>query len=410
MSFCQDKQKFILELGKKGGVEMQKINEYTITSFISKEGLIQLSNRRVLFHIKERMNIYDTISREIVSVLPPVSVALCPTPECVRFCIFCSNTVRNKEHRQAKAVYSDKLFERIVVDLDEMNVQGVTIAGGGEPMTYQGQALWKLFLTQHSFQIGLHTNGITITKDRFKDLASAPYLRYVNLSFIAHKPELYTKIARRSANQFNVIERFLLDYPKMLNSLNSPQEFSVKVLICRENYGYVNEIVNYLQGCNITNILLRCVANFERQQDVELTRAQKKELGYILREMKIPSEQVETVLGRHHAKIPVPSRCWINTLMYTAGIDPDGEVYLCSQYSFIEYSIGNVNEIDFKRIWESKKHLEVIDRLNQRCVSGKCDILTCRHYYSNLAIDSFISGFFKALPKDKLEENYGRFI
>ena len=96
--------------------------------------------------------------------------------------------------------------------------------------------------------------------------------------------------------------------------------------------------------------------------------------------------------------------------MYTAGIDLDGEVYLCSQYSFIKYSIGNVNEMELKRIWGSKKHLETIDRLNQKCVSGKCNILTCRHYYSNLAIDSFFGGFFKALSKDKLEENYGRFI
>lgn len=390
--------------------EFKKNNEHTVTSFISKEITGKLSNRRVLFHVEKRLGVYSKEFQKITGILPPVSVALCPTPRCVRTCTFCSNISRNRIHIRKKVSYSDNLFKRIVSDLNYMRVQGVTLAGGGEPTVYEGGGLWNLFSNRQFFQVGLHTNGAAISKTKLLDLSSSPCLRYINLSFVAHTHELYTKITGSSAEQFNSVEKFLSKYPKILRKTGSSQEFSVKVLICRENHEYVREMVAYLKKASIINILLRCVANFEKEQNVELDQKQKTKLRAILRKMDIPISQTNMILGISPGNIPVPKRCWINTLMYTAGIDPDGEVYLCSPYSFPKYSIGNVNKTDFKNLWHGKRHFEIIDFLNQKCISGECNILACRHYYSNLAIDAFIAGKIKPLNENELDANYGMFI
>ena len=105
-----------------------------------------------------------------------------------------------------------------------------------------------------------------------------------------------------------------------------------------------------------------------------------------------------------------PTRCWICALQYTAGVDPDGEVYLCSPWSRKEYSIGNINQSSIRKIWGSNKHIEIATKLSDNLQSGKCSPLLCRHYYSNLAIDAFLAGSIEALSKMGIEKNYGRFI
>ncbi|KKR75001.1 MAG: hypothetical protein UU18_C0015G0009 [Parcubacteria group bacterium GW2011_GWB2_40_8] len=59
-------------------------------------------------------------------------------------------------------------------------------------------------------------------------------------------------------------------------------------------------------------------------------------------------------------------------MQYTAGVDPDGEVYLCSPWSRKEYSIGNINQSSIRKIWGSNKHVEIAAKLSDNLQSGKC--------------------------------------
>lgn len=72
--------------------------ENTVTTFVQSKSGHKLSSRRVLFHLPERLAGYNASSEEVIQTnLSPVSVAICPTPVCVRECTFCSNQKRNKE-------------------------------------------------------------------------------------------------------------------------------------------------------------------------------------------------------------------------------------------------------------------------------------------------------------------------
>lgn len=93
----------------------------------------------MLFYLPERLAGYDPNKTDIIQrVIPPVSVALCPTSRCVRSCTFCSNAQRNKVNSRTNAGYSDKSFSDIVEDMKSLGVRGVSVAGGGEPLAYEG--------------------------------------------------------------------------------------------------------------------------------------------------------------------------------------------------------------------------------------------------------------------------------
>ena len=97
------------------------IMEHTVTTFVSSRAGKQLSTKRVLFHAAERLAGYSPESGEVIQrVIPPVSVALCPTSACTRACVFCSNAQRNAANRRVKAEYSDAVFAGLTEDLDAL--------------------------------------------------------------------------------------------------------------------------------------------------------------------------------------------------------------------------------------------------------------------------------------------------
>ncbi|MFH0912628.1 MAG: radical SAM protein [Patescibacteria group bacterium] len=397
------------------GKKEQAMLENTVTTFIHSKNGKKLSSRRVLFYLPERLVGYDHSSKGIIqTILKPVSVALCPTPFCVRKCIFCSNTQRNKENRERGAHLQPDRFVQLIQDLIAMGVQGVSVAGGGEPLAYDGPIVERLFLGQNlPFRIGIHTNGVLLDRMLIERVFTSGSIMYINVSVVAHCSELYTRICQVPGEQFFRIESNILKALRLKQATDSNLTLGVKILLCRENFSHVLGIVDYFKHLGVDNILVRCVGNFEPGQDVELLPDQIEQLSTIFKnDLEMNNDQIAAVTGCNLEveTLPIPSRCWICALQYTAGVDPDGEVYLCSPWSRKGYSVGNVNEKHLREIWGSDKHREVAQRLNSKLKSGECNPLLCRHYYSNLAIDAFIAGLIPALPKADIEKGYGRFI
>lgn len=387
--------------------------ENTVTMFVQSKSGHKLSSRRVLFHLPERLVGYNTSSSEVIQTnLSPVSVAICPTPVCVRECTFCSNRSRNIENRSNRLEIIPSKFVELINALVKLEVKGVSVAGGGEPLVYKGPIAENLFLRNDlPFKIGIHTNGVLLEKILNERIFKNGNIAYINVSVVAHTPKLYTEVCKASSRQFFRIERNVLEAIKFKNSTSSSIAIGVKILLCRENFSFAFEMFNYFKSIGVDNILIRCVGNFEPGQDVELLPNQINHLtGVFKNDFGMSDDQVAAVTGTIPDVLPMPSRCWICALQYTAGVDPDGEVYLCSPWSRKEYSISNINRSDFRNIWGSDRHKQVAAMLNKNMRSGKCNPLLCRHYYSNLAIDAFIAGLIKALPKEEMEKGYGRFI
>ena len=387
--------------------------ENTVTTLVQSKSGHKLSSRRVLFHLPERLIDYNTSLNEVIQTnLSPVSVAICPTLVCVRECTFCSNQKRNKENRNMGLEITPSKFTRLIDALTKLEVKGISVAGGGEPLVYKGPIAKNLFLRNNSpFKIGIHTNGVLLERILNGRIFENGNIAYINVSVVAHTPKLYAKVCKVSGKQFFRIERNILDAIELKNSTGSNIEIGAKILLCRENFSFVFEIFNYFKNIGLDNILIRCVGNFEPGQDVELLPEQINHLKNVFKNnLGMSDDQITVVTGSNPDILPMPSRCWICALQYTAGVDPDGETYLCSPWSRKEYSIGNINQSNLRDIWGSDRHKQVATMLNKNLRSGKCNPLLCRHYYSNLAIDAFVAGLIEALPKEEMEKGYGRFI
>lgn len=392
---------------------MGKINKNTVTSFVYSREKKQLKSTRVLYYSKDRLINYDLSSELIIQrIISPVSVAICPTSFCDRACSFCSNKQRNLHNRKNNIKLSEKVFLEITEDLKKLDVKGISFAGGGEPLSYDDNLLTSFFCQKEiNYKIGIHTNGINLNKFLSKEIIESNNIAYINVSCSAHNENLYKTITGKSFNQFRTIEHNIRNIQALRKNMKNFPTFGIKILICRENYKFIYEIYQYFLSLGVENILLRCVGNFELNQDVQLNPFQLIELNKLLTDnFRLDTEQINTILGTPDIYYPKATRCWIVSLQYTAGIDPDGEVYLCSPWSRKEFSIGNVNKNRLVEIWGGKKHKEIAQKLNNNLQSNLCNQLTCRHFSSNLSIDLFLKGTIEESGKNTLEDNYGRFI
>jgi len=311
------------------------------------------------------------------------------------------------------AEYGNDMFREVSEDLKRMGVLGVTIAGGGEPLSYDKPA-FDSFLAQESppFKIGIHTNGVLLQRLFTKPIVDASNIKYINVSAVAHRPDLYQQVTGSPHEQFFEIEQGLRKAVELQSGHDNFPEFGVKIILCRSNYRHVKGMVDYFRGLGIKNVLLRCVGNFEPDQDVELRAEQYDELGAIFREdLGMSEDQISAVTGRNPVKPPIPSRCWMTALQFNAGIYPDGEVYICTLWAQKEFSIGNVNKERFSSLWGGERHRQVAQVLNRKLKEGICDPLRCRLYYSNLLVDKYVEGAHDLLPsKSSMDDCYGRFI
>jgi len=140
--------------------------------------------------------------------------------------------------------------------------------------------------------------------------------------------------------------------------------------------------------------------NFEGRTDIELTSEQKEfiyaavmndsgfDKGYVrvFAENLIRSESLHPSKGE---KMPnEPSHCWTVILMHNMGIKQNGDVFLCVPTTDQEeFSIGNINRTRLTEIWGNERHLQVIQKLDQRMRGGFCDLRKCRHYRLNIVLE-----------------------
>ena len=386
--------------------EMEKQNEAPLTASMDKTK--NISTLKVLY--TNRVHRYSGASLcDVLKPDFPWTVGISPTSRCPRQCFFCSHSQRN----QLGFNLSKHVMEQIHSDMKAMGVKGVIYAGGGDPFAWERDIVSYMEMAANFCCVGIDTNGVLAQKILVSNVAAKIF--YITFALLGHDADLYRQVCSR--DQFKLVDsniRLLVSRKKEANS-HYPH-INVKLSINRLSYRHVIDMWRYANNLGVDNIFARCMNNFEESQDIELTPEQKKELfNLIVGSSDLPQDYrhafaqnlVYPTLFTGH----LPSRCWSVLLGHNLGIKQDGECYLCVPTSGLkEFSIGNVNQQSIAELWGSKKHLDVIRRLDERMRKGGCDPNKCRHFRLNLVLEGSLKGQYKCPEQSKFMEMHAAFL
>lgn len=358
---------------------------------------------------------YFEITKENFLELAPApwSVDFQYTAVCNQHCVFCSYTDRNK-HLQKN---SYELIKRTHRELIEMGTRGFIYTGGGEPLSWRdsGKTL-KDIVAETDYgeyaKPSLVTNGVMLNQILSENIIRK--FHFISISVYAHTEELFKNVVKVNSfkAQIRNIKR-LIELKKEYN-LKYP-EIQTKILINRENYRYLPEIYDFCKNeLGPDHISMRCVNNFEENQDVELDNNQQSELKHLVEtKLNISEDYVADFLNSllPPKKMQPATQCWTIQLGHNLLISTLGEVYIEIPYGANkEYCIGNLNTQSIKEIWGSEKHLSVINVLNSQMQSNGCNLCMCRHHKYNKVIDNYLQGNMPEPDASDFELKHGFYL
>ncbi|MDQ5951350.1 MAG: hypothetical protein QG639_627 [Patescibacteria group bacterium] len=384
----------------------EKQNETPLTASVDKAK--NISTLKVLY--TNRVNKYSDVG--LHSVLKPDfpwTVGISPTSRCPRKCFFCSHSQRNRFGLHL----SEHVMQQIHSDIKAMGVKGVIYAGGGDPFAWEHDVVSYMEMAANFCCVGIDTNGVLAQNILASNVATKIF--YITFALLGNDAYLYKQVCGQ--DQFRVVDNNIRQLVNRKRKLASHYpHINVKLSINQRSYRHMIDMWHYASGLGVDNIFARSMNNFEENQDVELTPEQKRELhDLIVNSSDFPDNYkhafAQNLIYPAQFTGHLPSRCWSVLLGHNLGIKQDGECYLCVPTSGLkEFSIGNVNQQSIAELWGSKRHLDVIRRLDERMRKGGCDPNKCRHFRLNLVLEGSLRGQYKCPEQSKFMEMHAAFL
>ena len=284
------------------------------------------------------------------------------------------------------------MVKGLVDDLIEMQCQAVYLTGGGEPTVLKQWDIHADRLMSNGVEVALISNGVVLSN---KNLPIVRKMNYVAISVYSTQEDRYRKItdSRFFDQQFSAADKIK---SKPTNTI-----VGARCVLNETNFDELYPIYRNAIDAGFDYIIFIPAVDYEsrglvlRQEWIDRVIADIKENMDRFDHKKTNVSSLLNKMVSHYEShsyledlVAIPRGCDSISMRNTAFVNYDGGVYLCQpDIGNKSLEIGNVNELSFKEIWNSERHLQVIEMLNDRWNKGRCR--NCRSIALNKAIDKY---------------------
>lgn len=287
-------------------------------------------------------------------------------PGCISEDLVCNKTSFSKE----------RLLE-IAEEMVETGVKAVILIGGGEPLAHPAVGEFMKYLGEHNVNIGITTNGCFI--DRYLDII-AEYASWTRVSIDAATESTFDKLrpAKTGKSEFpHIIENMR----KLGKIKKGTMGYSYLIRTSADGFGIQSNIDEIYDaallardiGCDYFEV--KPSYSYVGGQAHALVKHDKKDMEHAKREIarldELETEDfkiikainlgdslncVEQSQEKTYKRCPVAE---LRTLVCPSG------VYICPYWRGKDaFRIGNVQDTNFKDMWDGKRRKEVMEFVN----------------------------------------------
>jgi len=289
----------------------------------------------------------------------PITFTIDPTNICNEDCDFCLNGLQRKA--SAKEMPLHKIKD--ILDLaKQLNIKGIKIAGGGEPLAYSDIKGLLGLLKEYDFDYGLTTNGTLMTEDIFEGLQ---IFKYINVSLETFNPKLYKHI--RKADLAKVLKENIQKYNKIRTNT-----LSISCLVHEQAYTFLANTVKTAKEIGCDSVVLKSITS---TKNTKYSYIINQEVLYyqIQKSMEYNSKDFK-VLDKTFSEFKYSyDKC---KAVYLGGVwGADGKFHICCDrrndglYLFDFYK-NNVK--DFTEYWDKEQHRTLVDSINPITDCPRC--------------------------------------
>ena len=320
------------------------------------------SMKNLLLHPHKTKGILDVANNvSVCDMTLPICIELHITNLCNLKCQWCID----RKMRENKAVMPIDTLLRLLDSIQGSNI-GITIEGGGEPTMHPDFDTFIQACHERDIHIGLITNG---TKRLNKNII--PYFDYIRVSVDSSTPEEYKM--EKGVDYFNDVISNL----HFIRKYNKECTLGISYVLSRRNYQHLSQLIEVTKDIGLNFIRMR---NVEENESLSLTPEMMEEVQKQIN-LYQRDKNVGIVLTKDTQTDQTDNKnypCIAHSLR--AMIVATGDVMMCSKRRHDPICLGNINEQDFKEIWNSDKRIETSKKLMQADSQVGCAVCRITKY------------------------------
>ncbi len=337
----------------------------------------RIDSHKLIYHPKRVVEFLDGFDDwERAKNIYPIYVELSPMGTCNHRCVFCAYDYIGYE---PSAMDGDAMVN-LLREMGALGVKSVHLAGEGEPLLHK--QIVEAINSGHEagLDFGITTNG-TVINDHFIQGALSQ-VTWMKISMNAGTAETYAQVHRCKPGDFDKVVSNLkraVEFKRQhgltttigAQAILLPEnakEMEILAKICRDEIGLDYLVIKpYSQHFSSNTRLYDNIDyNDYLYLDDLLSACSTADFQLIFRS-KSMVKYAQPITERY-------STCY-STPFFQAHIMTSGELYSCPSYLKDErFSLGNVFESSFQKVWQSEKR-----KANIEYVRHKLDISECRH-------------------------------
>jgi len=324
-------------------------------------------------------------------LLPPVVVNWDLVLGCIYKCRWC---MWRKRQKLPNSMVPPELVRRIPKFLHDWGVKACCLAGDwGDPTQHPDLPTALRLLHYWNIDVGLTNNGFLLGESLTP--FAAHYTKFTGFSVDAGTADSYAAVHNTPPENFTVVIKNIEHLANYAQRYSLPVQIGYKFLIFPESYRTLYEAARIAREIGARDFQIR-PAHLPVSATRKINIDEVNEQIQRARELETKSFRI---FGIRHKFTPTfekkqPEHCWATPL--TSTWCADGKIVACVDLRDEEYNtLCNyiTDELDeVKRVWGSKKHLNIIRELNQHLDNCK----RCTNYMYNEIIEN-------AFVQDKMD-------
>jgi MoaA/NifB/PqqE/SkfB family radical SAM enzyme len=311
-------------------------------------------------------------------------------------CSYRISNWKNNEQFDDRDAVPWPLIEKTLRDARAMGTKAIELTGGGEPTIYPKYEEGIDLIHELGFDLGIVTNGVTLTAARCVQLGTVRGWKWARVSIDAGKPDTYCQVRDVAETQWHRAWAAVRNLSAERDRRHMGGETEIKVgcgfVVTRENHAEVFEFCRLAKKNGADNVRLSVRFGPGGNDYYEPGQLDVAELGAAEATESLQDDRfaVHDLIGERRANqassVQDYEPCYTMRLLCVIG--GDAKVYTCCTLAFApDGEIGDLRKESFREVWERNART----RFNGFKVHEKCAV-QCLYEKRNLAMIDMVDG------------------
>ena len=337
-----------------------------------KRGLI-LDGTKILWH-RDRVEAWLRGER-----IAPITIDMALTRACNYNCEYCYGKLQENPRKKI----TKEIGYRFLDDASEIDVRGISLVSDGESSV---SPIFPDFIehgSKNGLSMAMATNGYLTTKDKLERILK--HLTYFRFNISAGKPGRYSEIMGVPESYFHQVCQNIKDAVAIKKKNNLDVTIGMQMVLKPDYADQVLPLARLGLKLKPDYLVIKHTSDDEKGTlGVDYSKYEK--LYGLLKKAELLSTEDYTVKVKW-SKIQeednrVYSRCFGPPFLLQ--LSGSGLVAPCGMLfgeEYKKYWIGNIVDTSFKKIWESDRYWDVMDRIASKKFDAKsmCGCLCLQH-------------------------------